>query len=107
MRSKSSVESPDLGSDAVEAVHEGRVSSLVEQIENLMNSPIRQYGNPSNNPIEHVEGRGASNVDVPIFFSNNFNEFFGSHARNKEPTNDHDCLYERNEVAISIHHGEP
>ena len=107
MRSKTTIESPDSGSDAVEAAHEGRVSSLVEQIENLMNSPIRQWGNPSNNPIEQVEGRGACNVDVPIIFSNNFNEFSGSHARNKEPTNDHDCLYGINEATISIHLGEP
>ena len=40
-----------------------------------MNSPVRQQGNPSNKPIEQVEGRGASNVDVPILFSDNFNEF--------------------------------
>ena len=39
----------------------------MEHIENLMNS--------SNNPIEQVEGRGVGNVDVPILFSNNFNEF--------------------------------
>ena len=40
-----------------------------------MNSPMRQQGNPSNNPIEQVEGRGASNVDVSFIFSNNSNEF--------------------------------
>ena len=46
-----------------------------KKIENLMNSPVQQQGNPSNNPIEQVEGRGAGNVDVPILFSNNSNEF--------------------------------
>ena len=79
----------------------------MEQIENLMNSPVQQYKNPSNNPIKQVEGKGASIVNVPILFSNNFNEFSGSHARNKEPTSDHDCLYGRNEAEISIHPGEP
>ena len=43
--------------------------------QNLMNSPMRQYGNPSNFPIEQVEGRGVGNVDVPILLSINFNEF--------------------------------
>ena len=47
----------------------------VQQIENLMNSPVRQGGNPSNSPIEQVERRGAGNVNVPIIFSNNFNVF--------------------------------
>ena len=47
----------------------------MEHIENLMNTPIRQQGNPSDIPIEQVEGIGAGNVDVPILFSNNFNEF--------------------------------
>ena len=47
----------------------------MEQIENLMNSLVRQQGNPSNNLIEQVERRGACNVDVPILFSNNSNEF--------------------------------
>ena len=47
----------------------------MENIENLMNSPIQQQGNPSNIPIEQVEGGGAGNVDVHILFSNNFNEF--------------------------------
>ena len=40
-----------------------------------MNFPVRQQGNPSNNLIEQVEGRGIGNVDVPILFSNNSNEF--------------------------------
>ena len=40
-----------------------------------MNSLMRQQGNPSDNPIEQVKGRGASNEDVPILFSNNSNEF--------------------------------
>ena len=40
-----------------------------------MNSSVRQQGNPSNNLIEQVEGRGAGNVEVPILFSNNSNEF--------------------------------
>ena len=40
-----------------------------------MNSPARQQGNPSNNLIEQVEGRGAGNVDVLIIFFNNFDEF--------------------------------
>ena len=31
--------------------------------------------NPSNNPIEQVEGRDVGNVEVPILFSNNSNEF--------------------------------
>ena len=75
LRSKIIVESPDSGSDASKATHEGRVSTLVEQIENLMNYPIRQHENPSNNPIEQVEGRGASNVNVPILFSNNLMNF--------------------------------
>ena len=79
----------------------------MEQIENLMNSPMQQQGNPPNNPIEQVEERGASNVDMSIFFSLNYNEFLGSHARSKEPTGDHDCLYGRNEAIISIKLGEP
>ena len=49
--------------------------AMVEQIENLMNSPVQQQGNPSNNPIEQEKGRGADNVDVPILFSLNSNEF--------------------------------
>ena len=61
--------------NAAEEAHKGRVLALVEQIENLMNSPVQQQGNPSNNPIELVEGRGASNMDMPILFSNNSNEF--------------------------------
>ena len=48
---------------------------MMEQIENRMNSPIRQQRNPSNSPIEQVEGRGAGNVDVPILLSINSNEF--------------------------------
>ena len=47
----------------------------MEQIENLMNSPVRQQGNPSNNPIEQVEERGAGNLDVPILLSNHSNKF--------------------------------
>ena len=75
LRRKTTVESPDSGSDVAEAENDGRVLALMEQIENLMNSLVRQQGNPSNNPIEQVEGRGAGNVDVHILFSNNFNEF--------------------------------
>ena len=75
LRSKINVESLDLGFDVVEAAREGRVPTLVEHIENLMNSSVRQEGNPSKNPIKQVEERGASNVDVSIIFSNNFNEF--------------------------------
>ena len=63
-----------------------------------MNFVVRQQGNRSNNPIEQVEGRGAGNVDVPILFSNNSNEFSSFHARNKEPTSGHDYHYGRNEV---------
>ena len=55
--------------------YEGRVSALVEQIENLMNSLTRQQGNPSKNLIEQVEGRGVGNMDVRILFFNNSNEF--------------------------------
>ena len=66
-RSKTTAESPNSGSDAVEAAREGRLPTLVEQTENIMNS--------SNNPIEQVEGRGADNVNMPILFSNIFNEF--------------------------------
>ena len=69
------VESPDSGSNATETAREGRVPTLVEQIENLMNSLIRQQENPSNSPIEQVKGIGAGNVDVPILFYNNSNEF--------------------------------
>ena len=47
----------------------------MKHIENVMNSPMQQQGNPSNNLIEQVEGRGAGNVEVPILFSHNFNEF--------------------------------
>ena len=47
----------------------------MEQIKNLMNSPVKQQRNPSNNPIEQVEGRGAGNVDVPILLFLNSNEF--------------------------------
>ena len=75
LRSKTIVESLDSGSNTVEVAREGRVLALVEHIENLMNSPVRQQGNPSNSPIEQVEGRGASNVDVPILFFNNSNKF--------------------------------
>ena len=75
LRSKTTIESPNFGFYATEAAHEGRVSALVEQIENLMNSLMRRQGNPSNNPIEQVEGRGAGNMDMPIIFSNNSNEF--------------------------------
>ena len=48
-----------------------------------MNSSVRQQGNPSNNPIEQVEGKGVGNVGLSILFSNNSNEFSGSHARIK------------------------
>ena len=47
----------------------------MEHIENLINSLIRQQGNPSNSPIEQVEGKGAGNVDVPTIFYNNSNKF--------------------------------
>ena len=60
------------------AAQDGRVLALVEQIKNLVNSLVRQQGNPSNNPIEQVEGRGICNVDLPILFSNNSNEFQAS-----------------------------
>ena len=43
-----------------------------------MNSPVRQQENPSNNLIKQVEGRGASNVDMPIILFNNSNEFQAS-----------------------------
>ena len=72
LRSKTTIESPDLGYDAAEVVQKGRG---LEKIENLMNSPIRQQGNPSNSLIEQVEGRGAGNVDMPIIFSNNLMNF--------------------------------
>ena len=75
LRSKTTVESPDSGSNIVEAAQEGRVLALVEQIENLMNSLVQQPMNPSNNPIEKVEGKGVGNVDVAILFSLNSNEF--------------------------------
>ena len=75
LRSKTIVESPDLGFDAVDVAQEGRVLALVEQIKTLMNSLVRQQGNPSNIPIEQVEGRGIGNMDVPILFSNNSNKF--------------------------------
>ena len=75
LRSKTTVESLDLGSDVVEAAQEERVSTMVEQIENMMNSLLRQQGNPSNSLIEQVEGRGVGNVDVSILFSINSNEF--------------------------------
>ena len=75
LKSKTTIDSLNSRSDAVEVTHEGRVLTLVEQIENLMNSLVRQQGNPFNNPIEQVEGRDACNVDVPILFFNNFNEF--------------------------------
>ena len=66
IRSKTIVESPDLGSDAAEVAQKGRVPTLLKQIENLMNSPVRLQG---------VKGRGAGDVDVPIIFSINSNEF--------------------------------
>ena len=75
LRSKTTVESPDSRFDDAKASHEGRVPTLVEQIKNLMNFLVRQKGNPSNNPIKQVEGRGSGNVDVSILFSNSFNEF--------------------------------
>ena len=75
LRSKATLESSNSGSDAVEAAQEGRVLALVEHIENLMNSPVQQQGNPSNNPVKQVEGKGAGNVDVPILFFLNSNEF--------------------------------
>ena len=74
-RSKTTVKSPHSRSDAVEAINEGRVPTLVEQIENLMNSLVRLLGNPSNTPIALVEGRDAGNVDLSILFFNNSNEF--------------------------------
>ena len=74
LRSKTTIESPDSRYDVVEAKHEGRVPALVEQIENLMNSLEQQQGNPSNSPIEQVEGRDAGNVDVSIILFNNSNE---------------------------------
>ena len=75
LKSKTIIESPNLGSDHAEAPQEGRVLALVKQIENLMNSLVRRQGNPSNSLIEQVEGRGACNVDVPIIFYNNNNKF--------------------------------
>ena len=75
LRSKATVESPNSGSNVAKVAQEGRVPTLVAQIENLMNSPVWQQGNPFNYPIEQVEGRGAGNMNVPIFFSNNYNEF--------------------------------
>ena len=75
MRSKTIVESPDSGSNATETTHEAKVLALVEHTKNLMNSSVRQQRNPSNNPIKQVEGRDAGNVEVPILFSNNYNEF--------------------------------
>ena len=75
LRSKTTIESLDSGYDATEVAQEGRVLALVEQIENLMNLPVQQQRNPSNNPIEQVEGRGAGNVDMPILFYNSSNEF--------------------------------
>ena len=75
LRTKTTIEFPDSRSNATMAAYEGRVLALVEQIENLMNSPVRQQGNPFNNLIEQVEGKGACNVNVPIIFSNDFNEF--------------------------------
>ena len=63
LRSKTTIESPDSGSDAVEAAREGRVPDLVGQIDNLMNYPVRQQGNPSNNPIEQVGGRVSDLVE--------------------------------------------
>ena len=68
-------ESPNSGSNATEAAREGRVPTLVEQIENLMNSLIQQQENPSNSPIKQMKGIGAGNVDVSILFYNNSNEF--------------------------------
>ena len=75
LRSKTTVESSKPGSNAAKAAQEGRVLALVGHIENLINSSVRQQGNPSNNPIEQVEGRGVGNVDVLILFFNNSNEF--------------------------------
>ena len=75
LRSKTTTESLDSGFDVVDAALEGKFLALVEHIENLMNSLVQQQGNPSNNPIEQVEGRGIGNVDVPILFFNNSNEF--------------------------------
>ena len=72
---------------------------MVEQIENLMNSSVRQQGNPSNNLIEQVEGRGVGNVEVPILFSNNSNEFQAFMQELKS--------HRRNEVEISIQPREP
>ena len=42
MRSKINVESLDSGFDAAKVAQEGRVPALVEQIENLINSLVRQ-----------------------------------------------------------------
>ena len=41
LRNKITAESPNSRSNAVEAAREGRVPALVEQIENLMNSPVQ------------------------------------------------------------------
>ena len=75
LRSKTIIEYPNLVYDVVKVAQQGRVPALGEQIENLMNSLVRQQGNLSNNPIEQLKGRGAGNVDVPILFPNNSNEF--------------------------------
>ena len=64
LKSKTTIKSLDSGFDVVEAAHKKRVPTFMEQIENMMNSPVRQQGNPSNNPIEQVEGICAGNVDV-------------------------------------------
>ena len=71
-----------------------------------MNSLVRQQGNPSNNPIEQVEGRGAHNVDVPILFSNNSNEFQAFIQEIKSRGMIMIALMEEMK-AISIHPGEP
>ena len=109
LRSKVIKESLDSGSEAAKAAHEGRVPTLVEQIKNLMNYSVRQQGNPSNNLIEQVGGMGACNVDVPILFSNNFNEFQAlmQEIKHHRVNSDYDCLYGRNEATISIHPREP
>ena len=73
LRIKTTIASLNLGYDAVKVAQEGRVP--MEQIENLMNSIMRQQRNPSNNLVEQVKGRGVGNVDAFILFFNNSNEF--------------------------------
>ena len=72
LRSEIILESQGSGSDVVEAEHEIRVPTIVEQLEkNAANFLQEKFA--SNNPIGQEAGIG--NIDVPIHFLNAIKKF--------------------------------